>query len=407
MTRRLRATCALAACWALTGVWAPLSALELVSPVDCELGQSCFIQQYMDHDPSRQARDYACGTATYDGHHGTDFRLRTTREAEQGVAVLAAAAGTVTAQRDGMADVLRRTPEDLSRISDRECGNGAVIDHGDGWETQYCHLKLGSLVVEAGDEVEAGQKIGEIGYSGAAGFPHLHLSVRHDGEPVDPFLGVKPIPRPVAQGPSRCGLRRRLETSTIRRARSSTSALPRGRSNCRRWSPAPCRTTVPDRGSPAIVAWGWAINLQVGDEILVVLGGPDGGELARNAVTLDSSKAQYMLFAGTRPPATGWPTGLYTASFTVSRSGAPAITDERETRGRVARMERSAMRVPAHPTRISLTLHPPGRHTFGRIMRNQDGVYRKKSSIVKYIGVRIRPDGSNGEEAKDAAHLLL
>jgi hypothetical protein len=52
--------------------------------------------------------------------------------------------------------------------------------------------------------------------------------------------------------------------------------------------------------------------------------------------------------------------------------------------------------------------HPaPGRHTFGRIMRNQDGVYRKKSSIVKYIGVRIRPDGSNGEEAKDAAHLLL
>jgi hypothetical protein len=330
MTRRLRATCALAACWALTGVWAPLSALELVSPVDCELGQSCFIQQYMDHDPSRQARDYACGTATYDGHHGTDFRLRTTREAEQGIAVLAAAAGTVTAQRDGMADVLRRTPEDLSRISDRECGNGAVIDHGDGWETQYCHLKLGSLVVEAGDEVEAGQKIGEIGYSGAAGFPHLHLSVRHDSEPVDPFLGGQADPEACGTGAEPLWTPAALADLDYQAGQILDIGFAPGPIELQALESGTVQDVPPDRGSPAIVAWGWAINLQVGDEILVVLGGPDGGELARNAVTLDSSKAQYMLFAGTRPPATGWPAGLYTARFTVSRAGAPAISGERE-----------------------------------------------------------------------------
>jgi hypothetical protein len=53
-------------------------------------------------DPSGQARDYSCGTATHDGHDGTDFRLRTTREATRDVAVPAAAAGEITAERDRM-----------------------------------------------------------------------------------------------------------------------------------------------------------------------------------------------------------------------------------------------------------------------------------------------------------------
>jgi hypothetical protein len=314
----------------MMGVSAPLPALELMSPVDCNVGQDCFIQQYMDHDPAPEPRDYTCGTATYDGHDGTDFRLRTTREAERGVAVLAAAAGTVTAERDGMADMLRRTPEDLSRISDRECGNGVVIDHGDGWETQYCHLKRASLAVEAGDTVEAGQKLGEIGYSGAAGFPHLHLTVRQDGEPVDPFLGPEADPEACGAGAEPLWTSAALAELDYEPGRILDIGFAPGPIELRALETGAVQDSSPDRRSPAIVAWGWAINLEEGDEIIVVLGGPDGGELARNSVTLDSSKAQYMLFAGTRPPATGWPAGLYTASFTVSRAGEPAISDARE-----------------------------------------------------------------------------
>jgi hypothetical protein len=330
MTRRLRAACAVASGWALTGIAAPLAALELVIPVDCNVGQTCFIQQYMDHDPSREARDYTCGTATYDGHDGTDFRLRTTREAERGVAVLAAAAGTVTAERDGMADVLRRTPEDLSRIADRECGNGVVLDHGDGWETQYCHLKRGSLAVEAGDDVEAGQKLGEIGYSGAASFPHVQLSVRQDGEPVDPFLGPDADPEACGAGAEPLWTSAALADLDYEPGQILDIGFAPGPIELQALETGAVQESVPDRRSPAIVAWGWAINLQEGDEIIVVLGGPDGGELARNSVTLDSSKAQYMLFAGTRPPATGWPAGLYTASFTISRAGAAAMSEESE-----------------------------------------------------------------------------
>src|SRR5262249_35663984 len=51
------------------------TAFELGLPIDCEVGRSCVIQNYVDHDPSPNARDYQCGTLTYDGHNGTDFRL--------------------------------------------------------------------------------------------------------------------------------------------------------------------------------------------------------------------------------------------------------------------------------------------------------------------------------------------
>lgn len=316
--------------WALMGIAAPLAALELAVPVDCKVGQSCFIQQYMDHDPAPEARDYTCGTATYDDHDGTDFRLRTTREAEQGVAVLAAAAGTVIAERDGMADVLQRTPEDLSRISDRECGNGVVIDHGDGWETQYCHLKRGSLAVVAGDDVEAGQKLGEIGYSGAAGFAHLHLTVRQDGEAVDPFLGAKVDAEACGAGAEPLWTPSALAELDYEPGRILDVGFAPGPIELQALETGAVQDSRADSRSPAIVAWGWAVNLQEGDEIVVVLGGPDGGELARNSVTLDSSKAQYMLFAGTRPPTAGWPAGLYTARFTVSRTDAPAISEESE-----------------------------------------------------------------------------
>jgi hypothetical protein len=323
MTRRYEMAHALAACWLLATT--PLAALELVVPVDCQVGRECFIQQHMDHDPSAGARDYACGPVTYDGHDGTDFRLRTTREAQEGVAVLAAADGVVAARRDGVPDRLAKTPEDLRAVATRECGNGAVIDHGDGWETQYCHLRRGSLAVEAGDQVAAGERIGEIGYSGAAAFPHLHLSVRRDGEPVDPFLGLEGDPdtcgadaEPLWAGTAELDYRagRLLDMGfaagpvELRAVETGTVERPRG-------------------GAPAMVAWGWAINLQAGDDVAVVLAGPDGGELARNATTLDRNKAQHMLFAGVRQPPAGWPAGRYTAAFSVSRAGEAVIDEER------------------------------------------------------------------------------
>jgi murein DD-endopeptidase MepM/ murein hydrolase activator NlpD len=63
-----------------------------------------------------------------------------------------------------------------------------VIVHDQGWETQYCHLKHGSISVKVGDTVQVGDVLGKIGLSGRTQFPHVHVSVRHNGTRIDPRL---------------------------------------------------------------------------------------------------------------------------------------------------------------------------------------------------------------------------
>ena len=38
-----------------------------------------------------------------------------------------------------------------------------IVEHAEGYETQYCHLRQGSIVVAPGDTVSKGDRIGEIG----------------------------------------------------------------------------------------------------------------------------------------------------------------------------------------------------------------------------------------------------
>jgi murein DD-endopeptidase MepM/ murein hydrolase activator NlpD len=51
-------------------------------------------------------------------------------------------------------------------------------------------MRKGSVAVRSGEIVKAGQKLGEVGYSGDAAFPHVHLSVRKEGAKIDPFSGA-------------------------------------------------------------------------------------------------------------------------------------------------------------------------------------------------------------------------
>jgi hypothetical protein len=147
--------------FALAAMTGPAAALELSVPIACTPGVDCFVQQYVDRDKGPGVRDYACGAETYDGHKGADIRLRTTAEVAKGVGVLASAPGTVIGARDGMADHLVRTDADRAGVAALECGNGVRIDHGEGWITQYCHMRKGSIAVKKGDEVKLGAKLGE------------------------------------------------------------------------------------------------------------------------------------------------------------------------------------------------------------------------------------------------------
>jgi murein DD-endopeptidase MepM/ murein hydrolase activator NlpD len=113
----------------LMALASPAGAFELAFPAGCTLGQDCYIQQYHDHDPGPEATDYTCGPLSYDGHDGTDIALPTRADMAAGVAVLAAAPGVVKGLRDGVADA-------APFPTGQDCGNGVVIDHGNGWETQ-------------------------------------------------------------------------------------------------------------------------------------------------------------------------------------------------------------------------------------------------------------------------------
>ena len=50
--------------------------ISLALPIRCQPGLTCFFQNYVDHDASDKARDYRCGGRSYDGHDGTDIRIR-------------------------------------------------------------------------------------------------------------------------------------------------------------------------------------------------------------------------------------------------------------------------------------------------------------------------------------------
>ena len=165
------------------------SALELGLPAQCTLGKNCFVQQYPDMDAGAGVADPYCGSATYDGHDGIDLRIMSMADVARGVPVLAMADGTVLRSRDGVPDHLVTSEADRADVADKECGNGMIVELGEGFEIQYCHLRQGSLVVKPGDHVERGQKLGEIGASGLAQFPHVHVTVRHDGTKIDPATG--------------------------------------------------------------------------------------------------------------------------------------------------------------------------------------------------------------------------
>lgn len=295
---------------------------RFVLPVACELGRNCFIQNYVDADPTPSSRDHQCGTLSYDGHNGTDFRLPTMAAQRAGVEVLAAAAGKVLRRREGVADESVRG-NGAASVKGVECGNAVLIEHVDGWQTQYCHMARGSLRVEVGDRVEAGQAIGRIGLSGLTEYPHLHFIVRHRGEIADPFA--------YKASPNACGGGRMLWEPTLvpqleYRPRSVLNAGFAAASVSMAALEAGETEQKPGIDAPALVAYVRGIGLKAGDLQTLLLTGPAGQELAKHeAQKLERNQAQSLVFAGVRKPASGWDKGTYRAKYQVLRDGSTVL----------------------------------------------------------------------------------
>ena len=102
-------------------------------------------------------------------HTGIDI------SAEQGVAVIAAADGTVSHVQ---------TWDGSTTTGDQSYGNMVQITHADERTTLYAHLS--KVLVSSGDSVSAGETIGYVGNTGNADGAHLHFEVQQSGQTVDP-----------------------------------------------------------------------------------------------------------------------------------------------------------------------------------------------------------------------------
>jgi hypothetical protein len=284
----------------------PAGAFELAFPADCRLGDTCYIQQYVDHDPGSSAQDFTCGPLSYEGHDGTDIALPSRAAMLTGVNVLAAGAGTVKGLRDGIADF-------APVVADKECGNGVLVDHGGGWETQYCHMKQGSVRVQVGDAVVPGSVLGQIGQSGMAEFPHLHLSVRHNDAELDPFApdsltscgapGHGLWGEPLAYQPGgllSLGISAAIPDYPAVKAGLASPDLP--------------------KDAPALVVWAFLFGAQAGDAILFRLTGPDGDVLTERTV-LEKTQAQVFRAVGRKLKTAEWPAGRYQGEAILQRRG--------------------------------------------------------------------------------------
>lgn len=77
-------------------------------------------------------------------------------------------------------------------------GGTIILDHGYRLSSSFLHLS--KVLVAVGDEVQAGDIIGEVGATGRATGPHLDWRMAWRNERIDPQFLVPPMPRPAATG---------------------------------------------------------------------------------------------------------------------------------------------------------------------------------------------------------------
>lgn len=129
------------------------------------------VVNYVDRDGSTGVLEYRCGTQTYDGHQGMDVSIRDFYEMDEGVPVICARDGVITALVDGNYD--RHYQKEAGALLNYVRVGG----HLDGSQEFYFHFRKNSIRVHFGDTVHVGDTLAMVGSSGWSYGPHLHFQI--------------------------------------------------------------------------------------------------------------------------------------------------------------------------------------------------------------------------------------
>lgn len=169
--------------YVLSGMFLPTGAHDMKFPlkggrfVIGQGGNNSLLNYHWSHRAQRHASDITAVNTT--GFRATGLLPRDLSSyVIFGASVFSPCAGTVVQVVDGLPSLI--PPE---RDRDNARGNHVALACG-GVRVELAHLKKGSVTLQIGDRVTAGDRLGEVGNSGNTSEPHLHIHA------VDPATGV-------------------------------------------------------------------------------------------------------------------------------------------------------------------------------------------------------------------------
>lgn len=156
--------------------------ISLTLPLQCTLGEDCFILYYPDRIVQGGFRDYKCGKLSFENNKSVVFNYISATEELPGIEVIAASEGVVSKV------VLDKPTKGVNSMVNTGIPY-VIISHKNGFKTKYSFLNRHKILVKKGQRVSRADVIAFTNDINA-GFNELYFSVLKRGRAIDPFLGA-------------------------------------------------------------------------------------------------------------------------------------------------------------------------------------------------------------------------
>jgi len=169
---------------AMMGTRYPNTAVNLQFPLKdgtflfAQAGSTGVINHHHDAGSQNYAQDIV-GLDKYGRHASNLLPVSLEDYAIFGKPIFSPCIGTINSVVDGLEDINPGDELDTAHAA----GNHVYIDcHEEKVQVMLAHMKKGSITVKAGESINAGDPIGQVGNSGNTTEPHLHIHARVGGD---------------------------------------------------------------------------------------------------------------------------------------------------------------------------------------------------------------------------------